>query len=334
MTECFVVFYPPCVPDGWAYMRQLDNVSRHDIFSGSHGKCWGELVRLLYSVGPSRAFVFLLSQAVQSWALRSWVGLGSASQIFQVWWPPAVSASEQLTAKLSWIRPQSSLFLNLTGDSDELSKLPSWLLSWSLREGSPTHMLFLRSEAGLTASVTAISNLSASSPITLTCLYIFQWGWRVKKDIQLVSRPLWSFCIMFGVYSFPCCSEPLIHLRIQNLQLHQNHQPGILFLLPSLPNGHPLSISPDLRPSIPSPCLRLLTTIIKPPGVSTFLLSAYHSFQSDLCVVIWLVFAYSSYCSRHVVVLSRIFLEWMDVCLYRLLKSFLRLQETLVVAAE
>lgn len=146
------------------------------------------------------------SQAVQSLSseVLGWSGLGfsGSSQEYGL-----TSCSVNLRAaswQLSWIRPQSSLFPEHYGDSDEAFQVALGnSLSSVWGEESPTHMIFPK-EWGRAHGMRQLSPKSlTSSPITLTCLY-FQRGWRVKKKDYAASFT--SFCIMFGVYSFPCCS--------------------------------------------------------------------------------------------------------------------------------
>ena len=165
-----------------------------------------------------------------------------------------------------------------------------------------------------------------SSPITLTCLY-FQRGWRVKKKDYATSFRIPPLIILHYVWSI---FYPLPQYFIQNLQESKSPtQPksSAWTSLPSpSPNGHPLIQPSDLRPSIPSSLPLWLLTIIKPPGVSNLSFECLSQFQSDLCMVIWLVFAYSSLYSWQVVVLDKYFWnEWMSVLptrLWYLLKSF------------
>ena len=202
------------------------------------------------------------SQAVQSLSsgVLDWSGLCflgssqgltpcSSNQAFAV-------PSEQLAANSagSDLSPCSSL--NPMGTQMKLSKLP-WKTPFLRFEGRvpPTPML-LPKEWGRAHSMPELSPKSlTSSPTTLTCLY-FQGGWRVKKRImQLVSEYLlWSFCLMFGVYSIPCLSTSFKTFRNQNFWLHQNHQPGILFPHLLLMGTHSFSPQISGQASLP-PCL-------------------------------------------------------------------------------
>lgn len=199
------------------------------------------------------------SQAVQSLSseVLGWSGLGfsGSSQEYGL-----TSCSVNLRAaswQLSWIRPQSSLFPEHYGDSDEAFQVALGnSLSSVWGEESPTHMIFPK-EWGRAHGMRQLSPKSlTSSPITLTCLY-FQRGWRVKKKDYAASFRIPPLIILHYVWSifFPLLlSTSYKTFRNQNLQLHQTHQPEILFLLPSLLMGTH-SFSPQIwgQASLP-PC--------------------------------------------------------------------------------